>query len=344
MTAEVENSFPKLAIWSECVPYPRIEKLVPCINAHGITLFVAVREDELEAFGEMWGRLPPETALRPWLLLRREEGYWANKWNLCRIETLVKDLLQTLKGKPPQWITLDVEPPPCLTEKISTLVGQKDYCGAVRLLRKSSLSRRGKFLEAQQRYRQLVQWLHGHHINVHATTTPFVLHDAKGTYRMQSALGIPIGDVGWDELSFMVYRPEYTRMLKLAQRVSADLVYAYAQRAYAAYGEIAGVDLGEVGTVPPCGYSPEGQPKLCTYSSPRELDEDYRAAQAAKVQRMHVYSLDGLISQGVDPTNGAQLTDWFTPPSGEPPRWDSMVRGFLPLLDGLSYLLPVPKY
>jgi len=124
---------------------------------------------------------------------------------------------------------------------------------------------------------------------VHAVTTPMVLDDlAVGKGRLQSALGIPVDGVDWDEVTFMAYRTEFMR---LAGRMGGDIVHRYARDAHRHFGDRAGLDLGVIGT-PGFGSQSLG------YTDPQDLATDIQAARMGGVGRLNVFSLDGMLEQG----------------------------------------------
>lgn len=195
--------------------------------------------------------------------------------------------------------------------------------GLVRLLSRSS--KQESLYEATWQYQHLVHGLHARGIKVHAVTSPLVLHDRPGGHRrVQSALGVPIEGIDWDEISFMVYRVEFQHILG---KLNSDIVYAYSKRAARRFRAAAGIDLGEVGHVP-FPVPKEG------FSDPRDLRSDAAAAKAAGISHLNVYSLDGLRS------HSAQLSLWLTPPNATKPRPQLKSRFYIQLLDWFAGLLP----
>jgi hypothetical protein len=279
---------PKIAVWSEFLPYSEVRGYLPDLQRRDIALHVAVREpfDKMEGFAELWTeaqRLGVE--IRPWLLLPEADGYWFNKWNTAASQRCVEHFLSWMgeRGLPVQWVTLDLEPPPEFLRTIQGKLDAANLFGAIRLLRESS--RKGSIRDAQAFSTRLVEGLHARGIQVHAVTNPIVLHDVDdGRMRVQSALGTAVEGVPWDQVSFMVYRAEFQKAWKA---ISERIVYRYALRAKKYFGDRAAIDLGEIGPV----LFPE---PFQGYSQPSEIQADISAAAAAGITRMNVYSLDGM--------------------------------------------------
>lgn len=289
--AAVQEAPLRLAVWSEFLPYEEVERHLGDLAARGVTLYLAVTPERATSSG-LFALLRAAAArgvpVRPWLLLREEDGYWANKWNAPQVRRHVLSFLDGLEaeGLSTGWIILDVEPPATLTGALAARLKRFDLVGAHRLL--AAASRDGALSEARAAYGGLVETLHARGVKVQAVSTPMILDDAPGHDRIESALGTPMSGVGWDEVSFMAYRPEFTRMVG---RVGPDLVYRYALEARRRFGDRAGLDVGEVGSP---GY-PEPVPG---YTDPRELEGDLAACRAAGLSRVNVFSLDGVIEQG----------------------------------------------
>jgi hypothetical protein len=261
--------------------------------------------------------------MRPWLLLSQEHGYWANKWNAPETESFVWTFLAELahRGLSTEWVTLDLEPPKPFYDDLQEKLQNFDIKGAWDQLVKSIAD--GSYTGAQAQYMNLVDQLHAHQIKVHAVTVPMVLHDLRtGNPGFQTSFGVPVQGVRWDQISFMAYRQQY---LKLMGGVGPYLVYFYARRAKAFYGDRAGLDLGLAGQFDDSSG----------YTDPADLQADYAATLAGGVNEIHVYSLDGLINQ-------KDIGPWLTLPEAvEAPDWDFKSKIILSLFEMFSRLLPV---
>lgn len=279
-----------VGVWSEFITYTELERIwLPVAHKFHFDLYVAIRPSDLknpQKLTRLW-RAAAATGveLRPWILLELKDGYWANKWNAAKVRKAVFAFLELLKKEKltTQWVTLDIEPPALLMKTVVEDFAHFRFLNAWRTLKMSSLL--GDLSAARAEYQSLVQDLHKQSIRVHAVTLPLVLHDGKTAQAaIQSALGVPVEGIDWDEVSFMVYRPEFA---KIMGPVESDLVSLYAERARARFGEHAGIDLGEIGDV----QFPE---PTKGFSDPKELRDDFAASRAAGIQHLHVYSLDGM--------------------------------------------------
>lgn len=282
----------KLSVWSEFLPFEKVQEHLPDLRARGWSVLVAVTPEKAQDPALVRLLLEAQrlgVEVRPWLLVSSEHGYWANKWNHAEVSRFVRAFSSNLEaqGVKPGTITLDVEPPVSLTKPLAEKLHQVDLIGARRLLVASS--RDGSLAEARDGYRRVVADLHARGIRVHAVTTPMVLDDlAVGRHRLQSALGIPVSGVEWDEVTFMAYRTEFVR---LAGRMGGDIVRRYALDARRHFGDRAGLDLGTIG-------SPGFMGTEVGYTDPRDLAVDRQAASLGGIGRLNVFSLDGMLEQG----------------------------------------------
>ncbi len=171
-------------------------------------------------------------------------------------------------------------------------------------------------------YGQLIADLHARGTRVQAVTLPMAL-DGPAAHRLLAALGIPLFDLPWDEVTFMAYRPEFVR---LAGPMGADLVARYARAAVRRFGPVATLAIGEVG-------SPGFPVPVPGYTDPADLQADLAACRAAGLTGASIFSLDGVLEQG-------GLAPWFDRPAAPPP-----VRELRPALlrlaiDAACRLLP----
>jgi hypothetical protein len=293
------------SVWSEFTSYADVLGELPGLCRSGTGLFLAVHDGDWDApsFTELWREAAAcGIPLRAWLLLKPGDGYWVSSRNIAETESIVSRFLEAMddRGLDVPWITFDLEPSPEFQRDLIAKMKKFAFARILKELRES----RSELAPAVARLATLVDSLHERGIRAHAVTMPFVLDDLEaGDTRLEGALGIPFSGVPWDEASFMVYRPEFQRILG---KITPRIVYDYALKARRLLGERATIDLGEVGTV---GY-PDPAPG---YLDPRELESDVSAALAAGVSEIHVYSLDGILQQG-------GTGKWLGPASAKKPR------------------------
>ena len=217
-----------------------------------IAVYVAVREPfeprQIQDFSNLCREaINQGVEIRPWLLLSEADGYWFKKWNVQKARAGVDRFLTMMntQGMQTQWLTVDLEPTPRFLNELKNLMDSRQFIRAIRYLKRSS--REKSLREAQKIYTDMIEQLHQNCISVHAVFNPLVLHDlGDGRRRVQSALGLPLEGVPWDEVSFMAYLAEFRRAW---ENVGPGIVYRYARKAALYYGSRATMDLGEVGSM-----------------------------------------------------------------------------------------------
>lgn len=319
----------RLAIWSEFIPYRDLESRIDEVAKNRVDLFVAfsAAHADYDDFAKLWKKAAGAgVRIRPWLLLSEADGYWFNKWNVQKNAAFAHSFLDemTKRDVKPDWIIFDVEPPQSLVAKLEDAFTKKHYREALRTLKESARSR--SLLQAIEETRSLVNSLHARGVKVHAVTTNFVLNDGKSR-RLQNALGTPVTGIPFDEISFMVYRPELAKIL--GKGVSSKITALYAKRAIRRYGDRAGIDVGEAGFV-------EFPKPFQGFREPVELQSDLVAVHGQGLRSVHIYSLDGMSELG--------LEHWLAPvPIPEPPAFDLTATLFVKSISLLRNLLPAAE-
>ena len=288
----------RASLWSEFLTYDAVRNVLPEIAERGVGLFLAVPPDRVAGVGVLVkeaAQLGVETRL--WVLLEKEDGYWPSKWNHVAFKEQLNRVRDALDG-PPDWIIFDLEPAAHLLGRLSSALS----CGRLRaahsILKEAALS--ASLQHSEEAYGRQIADLLKEGTKAMAVTLPLIL---DGGRKLENALGIPVSGVAWDEVSFMVYRPEFER---LAGRLGADIVFRYARAARARFGNRAALALGEVGTIGYPGPTPG-------YTDPANLVADIAAARAGGVANLHIFSLDGILEQG-------GLARWLHLPEALRPR------------------------
>jgi hypothetical protein len=297
-----------VSVWSEFTPFATVAQALPllCEGQTGLNLAVHDGDWEQPEFASLWRQATDcGIPLHAWLLLKPELGYWVNAGNTGEVRDLVARFLAFMdsKGLKVSRLTFDLEPSPEFQRDMSERLVRWDFIGVLHILKDGASSSR--LSEARADLNALVDTLHARQIQAHAVTMPFVIDDLEeGASRVQAALGIPFSGVAWDEVSFMLYRPEFQRALR---GIGPRIIYDYALRAARLFPpEKLTIDLGEVGTV---GYPDP----VKGYVDPSELWKDMAAVQAAGVDRIGLYSLDGILEEG-------QFMKWIRVPTPSKPR------------------------
>ena len=321
-----------MSLWSEATPYLELKRRLPEFKEERISLHVAVHEAEqtpVDFFVFYAAAQKLGVEVRPWLLLTKQHGYWINKWNLDLTEKFVRRFISEMRshGLAVNWLTFDIEPPAELMHKLEKSGKDKDLFGLLHVLKHSSEG--GAIIEAQHKLQNFVENLQKEGIRVHAVTTPLVLHDLENhEMRIQSALGVPFQFIPWDEVSFMVYREEYIRMLG---EIGGDVVYQYAKLARGYFGEKTALDLGEVGSAV--------FPYIFTgYTNSGQMQMDLEAGLAAGIFKFHIYSLEGFAS-----LPGEKRSTWLQIPRAKVPARDWKARLLIWFLQVFATYLPIGR-
>jgi hypothetical protein len=145
----------RLALWSEFVPYQQVESYLPQLAAEGISLNVAFHFDQpdFDGFAQLYKQAAKNRVeVRPWLLLRKDDGYWFNSHNIKLGRDSVQEFITEMGGRgvKPNWIIFDVEPPkigsidllvPCSTDG---LICQRCFDGPGTILKNQKKQTRPK--------------------------------------------------------------------------------------------------------------------------------------------------------------------------------------------------------
>lgn len=283
-----KNTF---ALWSEFTPYQDFHLYIDRLIQANVALYLAIHEEnyqDKDLYTFLKDAQNKGLEIRPWPLLKKEKGYWINKWNIPAFTQFVRDfhqecLNQEIKLK---WIILDIEPHFELMLELERLLQKRHYLKAYRLLK--SWNHKINWNESQKDMKNLVQLIHDLGIKIHAVTMPMVLDDCRiGKQKLQSTLGLPIEGIDWDEISFMIYRPYFWDYLP---HMSAEIVASYAIEAKKFFKNPS-IALGPVG---PLGMT---QSKYF-YKHPQELEEDISASVTCGITHFSLFCFEGLEKEG----------------------------------------------
>ncbi len=286
------------AVWCELYAPDRVSEALPVVAAQGLALHLAWKPElELELFAVARRAQALGVEVRPWLLLDRAEGYWPSAKNAHVFAEAARSLLRTWAREVGTRAALivDMEPPFETTLRLDALIkgDLRDPKSMLRALRSLlSLGDDARYDDAQVVFRQLVDGAHAEGARVMLTTLPIVVDDREGA--LMRALGLVVDGVAWDRVSLQAYRTVFQGLLPswLGERAfSSHLISSYAEAVRARFGERGGLDLGLVG---------HGVVPAPLYESPRSLQDDIAAAEAAGVpgDRLAVFNLEGLIERG----------------------------------------------
>lgn len=271
---------------------------------------------------------------RLWPLLPEAEGYWPNQANHGAFRAWVDELLGWVEGEPEcagvQGIMVDMEMP---LDKARTLAdaaeGGETSLGDLVGVFVDGVDE-AVFAEGKDGYRDLCAAVREHGLTCNLTTLPVLVDDrADGDETLALALWCPIEGVGWDELSFQVYRSLLQRfsfaLPDPEPQLSAGIVASYAADIVRLWPERGAIDLG---TTSGGVFSAAG------ISSAADLQADIAASLHAGIaaDRINIYSLEGLDEH-------ADAEAWIALPEPAPaiPGDDDLaLREFLAGLDAIG--------
>lgn len=308
-----------LAVWSETLAYPQIAAELPTLAEFNADLYLAVRPDALD--DSLWSLLRAAAdhgvAVRPWLLMP-DEGVWLNENNITAFADFAHRFLDqaAAAGVPIDWLIFDIEPPFDLAESLSA--DSNDPLALIAQLVEQADA--AAFSSATAELQNLVAGLQGRNVRVMAVILPWIVDDLRdGDNDLQDLFNTPFADVPWDEVSVIVYRPTLGELFGVP--LPPEFVGRYAEDARRLFGERASLALGNVGS-PGLLVTPG-------YENPPPLLDDAAAAALAGVDRVSVYSLEGMIEQG-------GLRRWLLALTTPPPLLPGL---FAPQVDALRTLI-----
>lgn len=249
-------------------------------------------------------------AVRPWLLLPEEQGYWAGSTNAAEFDAAARKLLDAWgeAGLPPTMLAVDMEAPLERGQEFIELVGKRDLNALVAFLRAGI--DRPQYRAATDIYRKLVEHAHRLGWTVEITTLSVVLDDfSDGDDSLRQGLNIPFDGIPWDQITFQVYRTLIGHGLGL--KPSPAYTYDYARRTKQRFGNRAAIVLGITNTDELTGDD------LPVYDSPREAADDVEAARRAGIvgDAIGLYQLKGILERGPAQAWFQRTSPWLLYPA-----------------------------
>ncbi|HXH74751.1 MAG TPA: hypothetical protein VNJ08_07280 [Bacteriovoracaceae bacterium] len=283
---------PNIALWSEFTPYIDLILKLDALKANGCALYLAVHfsqyhDENLYKLLKLCQEKGIE--VRPWLLLEKRDGYWPNKWNLPIFTKFVSDFHEKCNrfGIKLEWIILDLEPHIILMLELERLLQAKKWFGARKLI--STWGNKISWNESRKQMKEFLDCTHALGVKVQVVTMPMVIDDITARkHKLQHHLGIPVEGFDWDEVTFMLYRPYFWDYLPA---ISSQIVSNYLKDARKIFGDATSVALGPIG-------SPGMTQSKHFYRYPSELSPDIQSALNCGVNRISLFSLEGIEEQG----------------------------------------------
>lgn len=312
--------------YSEFLTAGEVESQLDLLWRQNVSVTVAVQATEIgdEDLASLVRAMNARgVEVRLWLVLERDQGYWPNEENLDLFADEVTRLLDWLddEGLGAEAIVYDMEPGLAYSEQIRVL----DPANLDEILAlMSSHIDDDAFAASRALLTASVEEVHSRGLRAVCVTYPQVLDDfLDGDDDMQDALDIPVRDVPFDEVAFMVYQSYFA--LIAGEWIGPALVRTFARDAVDHYGAAAVIALGKVGSA---GIF-ESEENL--YESPEILTADVAAAAAEGITRIEIYSLDGMVElNDTDDWLDATITE---PQTGGTSATADIVRAFVQTLD-----------
>ncbi len=322
----------RLRFWAEVMEPPEIvESAFPLLKEFKAGVAVAVYPVSLtkknaSAFRKL---LDAGIELTYWPLMEKEQGYFPGERNVDEYAAMVRHLVEWAEKNEvaPGRIAVDLEPP--IQQLSSVLAAQ----GGVALVRSAvSAARenldRGRYYRAKAILDELNYWVRERGIKTLAAVMPWVALELEGEYELiQDMSDTPAAGIEWDVLSPMLYVTMLagTPGASLNTRDANWLIYDSCLKLRAKYGERAGVSLGLTGT----GIL-DNEP---VFQSPGDLLVGLRAALAAGVRDISIYSLEGIM-------NRAEPRGWFAAIRDAEPRLPERSQKIARSLSAVRYVYP----
>jgi len=282
----------RFALWSEFLGDDEIRAQIPFLVAEKADLYLAIQSARVgePALAALIREVHAAgVGVRAWLLLAEADGYWPNEHNVAamRTATLAFADWRDAEALPVDWVIFDMEMSLERTRAVAdTIEAEGSLAGLNALLEGEDAE---SFAAHRDELATLVGDLQARDLSVMSVTYQTVLDDLEdGDDQIQDRMDVPIVGVPWDEASFMVYQ-------SLIYDLSGswhgpDVIASYAETARARFGDAASVALGIVGTA---AIDPVEAP----YPDAATLLADTAAARAGGIDRVSVYSLDGVLGQ-----------------------------------------------
>ena len=316
----------EVGVYSEFLSASEVEAEIPRLWRQNVSVTIAVPAERIgndDLATLIRAANDNDVEARLWLVLDRDQGYWPNEENLDLFAGEITRLLDWLddEGLSASGIVYDMEPSLEYSEQIRIL-DPANLDEIIALM--SSHIDDDAFAASRARLTESVEEVQSRGLRAICVTYPQVLDDfLDGDDDMQDALDIPVRDVPFDEVAFMVYQSYFA--LIAGEWIGPALVRTFARDAVDHYGDGAVIALGKVGDA---GIF-ESDENL--YESPAVLTSDVAAAAAEGISRIEIYSLDGMVGLGnPDDWLDATITE---PQAGGTSATADIVRAFVQTLD-----------
>lgn len=327
-----EKPLAGLAFWSEFETTEEVERVLPFLRKRGFVLnrSITLGQTPFEEFESIVRSAQKhDVTVRAWPELSEEDGRWPSVSTRHLFIPFCYELMDFIEEKhlPVDTFYVDLEPPLSRGRELLAALENPGASVIEELLRFYEKKVNDPDFEAgKEDFKKLVDDAHARGFKVFMTTIPFILDDfADGDPSIQRALESPVEGIDWDEYSFQVYTTMFSALYGLP--LGPGLVYDYGRTAVDLFGDKAALDLGL--------FLP-GQDVFTDatgFTTPEAMEADADAAVAAgiPVERLHLFSLEGIVGR-------ESPSDWFdwdlsNPSAPSPETGTTILRGLFQAVD-----------
>lgn len=306
-----------LRFWAEMIEPPAIVKrALPLLVEYRAGVAAAVFDKSFTKKNAKAFRAIKDAGveLTFWPLLDREAGYFPGEDNVDAYAQLVNAALDWAETEDvtPDALAIDLELPFGQMRKVldadNPLVRVKNALSVMR----GNLGRE-RYIVAKAGLSDLNDGIQDRGVRTITAVMPWVALELEGEHELiQDMTETPVAGIGWDVISPMLYVSMFAGMTNgLVTEADANwLVYDTSLKLRSRFGGRAGASLGLTGS----GVL-ENEP---VFSEPEGLLEGLRAALAAGIRDISIYSLEGVLDRD------------------DPRQWFDAIRGARPHVPGKS--------
>ena len=314
----------RTALWSEFLDDAAVRAALPFLAGERADLYLALpraRIGDPALAALLREAVAADVGVRAWLLVDRADGYWPTEGNAPAVRAAVMAFAdwRDAEALPVDWVIFDMEMSLQRTEEVAAVTAAMGSLAGLAKIKEGRDP--AAFAAHRQEYDALVRDVQARGLKVMCVTYPTVLDDGvDGDDDIQDEMDVPVVGLPWDEASFMVYQSLIADLS--GSWHGADVVLSYGQTARELFPGRAALALGIVGSA---GITPVTNP----YPDAPTLAADVSAARAAGLERVSLYSLDGILEQ---PAPGDWVDDALgpvTPPPVDAEQLRGLIRGLL---------------
>jgi hypothetical protein len=285
-----------LRFWEESMSPPDIvKKALPLLEQYSAGVAVAMYPVSLtrknaNAFKKL-ADAGVEYAF--WPLMEQEQGYFPGERNIAQYSALVRHQIEWAQKNDvlPDMIAIDLEMPIQQMRAVMSAPNALHRLGMVYTSARDNLDRE-RYYRAKSQLDSLNCEIQDLGMRTLTAVLPWVGLELEGEAELvQDMTETPASGIGWDILSPMLYVSMLVGMSggALTTRDANWLLYDNCCRLRSKYGGRAGVSLGLTG-----GGVLQDEP---VFEMPSELVTGLKAALAAGIRDVSIYSLEGVISR-----------------------------------------------